>query len=138
VLGYPDRPRPAFGDQDADDVPGDGREGAVVEHGGTPLEQPPLLQLRGPAGPAELVVPPPPHRPDDEDAQRAVPQRHPQEHLPAAAVAHRKASRYSGGANGSRPTSSAGGPDSHRRRTSAWSGRRSAGSPAQTPSTTSA
>src|SRR5439155_17138436 len=54
------RPGPRLRDQDADHVPGDGRERAVVEQRATPLEQAPLLQLGGAAGPAELIVPPPP------------------------------------------------------------------------------
>src|SRR6185437_14220046 len=137
-LGDADGAGPALGDQHADHVPGDGAEGAVVEDRGAPLEQAAFLELCGAAGPAELVVAPPPDMADDEDAQGEVGQRYPHEDLPRAGIAHREASRYSGGANGSRPTSSAGGPDSQRRRTSAWSGRRSAGSSAQTASTTSA
>src|SRR6185437_2880180 len=141
VLGDADRVGPAFRNQDADNVPGDGREGAVVEDGGAPFEQAPFLQLGGAAGPAELVVAPAPDVADDEDAERQVRQGHPYENLPGAAASHRGVSipvRYPGGANGSRPTSSAGGPCSQDRRTRAWSLRRRPGSCAQTASMTSA
>ena len=72
-------------------VPGSGRRsrarrwrrGAVVEQRGAPFEQAAFLQLGGAAGPAELVVPPPPDVPDDEYAERQVGQGHPHEELPA-------------------------------------------------------
>src|SRR5262249_9182549 len=87
---------PGLGDQDADDVAGDGREGAVVKDRRAPLEQPALLQLGGPAGPAELVVAPAPDVADDEHAERQVGQAHPQEDFEGAGIAHRRASRPAG------------------------------------------
>src|SRR5262249_45057475 len=68
---------PGLGDQDADDVAGDGRERAVVEDRRAPLEQPALLQLGGPAGPSELVVAPPPDVADDEHPESQVRQGQP-------------------------------------------------------------
>src|SRR5262245_33607610 len=87
---------PGLGDQDADDVAGDGREGAVVKDRRAPLEQPALLQLGGPAGPAELVLAPAPDVADNEHAERQVGQAHPQEGFEGAGIAHRRASRPAG------------------------------------------
>src|SRR5262249_35106147 len=131
VLRDPDRVRPGFGDQDAEDVPRDRGEGAVVEDRGAPLQQPPLLELGRTAGPAELRVPPPPDGPDGEDAERQVRQYDPPEDLqgahgrPSGLAGTPRSARWpvpvgavreSGGANGSRPASSAGGAGPHARR----------------------
>src|SRR5262249_6561304 len=84
VLRDPDRMRPGFRDQDAEDVSGDRGKGAVVEDRGAPFQQPPLLELGRAAGPAGLVVPPPPDGSDGEDDERQVWQYDPPEDLQGA------------------------------------------------------
>src|SRR6185437_1776987 len=133
-----------FRDEDAEHVPADGGEGGVVKQRGAPFEQPAFLELGGAAGPAELVVAPPPDVPDDEGDHRGVGQDDPPPEVPAA---HRGSPRLplrnSGGAKGatptgSSPTSSVGGPSVISRRTSAAWRAVSGGRPAQTASSTPA
>src|SRR5450755_5038071 len=88
----------------------DGRQRTVVKQRATPLEHPPLEQLGRAARPAELVAAVAPDVTEDEDRDRDVGDHHPQEDVGGA---HRGASTVgmtSGGANGSSPTSSCGGP----------------------------
>src|SRR5665647_1832990 len=106
VLGDPQPRGEGLRDEDAHHVTADGGERRIVEDRPAPLEHPTFLQLGGPAGPAELVVPPPPDVPDDEDAQREIGQRDPPEDVRGAHARTAFPPMYSGGANGSRPTSS--------------------------------
>src|SRR5690606_41424577 len=141
LLAGPQRPGPGGRDQDPERVPEDGGERAVVEQRPAPAQQPPLLRLRGPAGPAELVVPPPPHVPDHEDGQRQVRQDDPPQQVAGAHRGHGRVPpdvRYSGGANGSRPTRSCGGPPADTRRISARSRTPRPGSRSHTASTSAA
>src|SRR5207248_1307803 len=106
----PDRIGERCRDDQADDVPADGGQGAVVEHRTGPAEDAAVEQLGRAAGPVELVAAVAPPVPDDEHGERDVRNDDPQQEL---AGAHRLASVVgitSGGANGSRPTSSWGGP----------------------------
>src|SRR5690606_23894006 len=141
LLADPQRPGPGGRHQDPERVPEDGGERAVVEQRPAPAQQPPLLHLRGPAGPAELVVPPPPHVADHEDGQRQVREDDPPQQVTGAHPGHGRGPsdvRYSGGANGSRPPRPRGGPPADTRRMSARSRTPGAGSRAHTASTSAA
>ena len=110
VFVDPDRARRALRDQDPQHMAADRGERAVVKQRASPLEQSPLEQLGGAGGPSELVVAVAPDVAEDEDRDRDVRDHDPQEDV---AGAHRRASTVgmtSGGANGSSPTSSCGGP----------------------------
>src|SRR5579875_125154 len=157
VLGNSDRLRPPFGDENADDMPHDGGKGAVVEDRTAPLEEAAFLQLRRSARPAELVVPPTPDMADHENAECQVGEADPEKDLPSARVCHSEPPysrvttgageerlpgagvkpRYSGGANGSTPTSSCGGPSRRSRSTRTRSGRFNRGSNTVTASMSS-
>src|SRR4051794_459134 len=78
---------------------------AEVEQRRTQPQQPVLVELAGARRPAELVVAVAPDVPAGEDRNRDVRDDDPQQRV------HLRAPMYSGGANGSSPTSSAGGPD---------------------------
>jgi hypothetical protein len=68
-----------FGISQADDVPADGREGAVVEGRPGPAEDLLLEELRGAARPAELVGAVAPPGPDGERRDGGVGQDDPEE-----------------------------------------------------------
>src|SRR5665647_1762527 len=121
------------------DVTTEDEQDAEVEHRAAQAQQSALVELRRPCGPAELVVPVAPPVPDHEHGETDVGKDDPQEGVEAAGHAWAPLSAaallpmfapanvgvgnetgplepppgcgmYSGGANGARPTSSAGGP----------------------------
>src|SRR5215470_16896069 len=71
---------------------------------GSQTQQSILVQLAGTGGPTELVIVVAPYMTADEDRNRQVWNDDPQQGV------HRRPPMYSGGAKGSSPTSSAGGP----------------------------
>ena len=102
-----------LGDQDADDVACDGSESPVVKDRAAPLEPALFLKLGRAAGPTELVVAVAPDVADHEGGERQVREDHPPEQLEPADTAQRRVTprwMISGGAKGSRPTRSEGGP----------------------------
>ena len=105
-------------------------------------QQPVLVELGGPGGPAELVVAVAPEVADHERRQAHVRDDHPQERVHQRAPGNdgigsgarpvgRPAGLNSGVANGARPTSSSGGPSAASRRTASRSSPRSGGSVAR-------
>ena len=137
----PERVRPSYEDQGRLVLIDEDREQPEVEEQDR-RPQPPALQDLGRArGPAELVVPIAPHVPDDEDRHRHVGKDDPEEELdrphrpppggPQGEVARTGSCMTSGGAKGSSPTVSPGGPSRASRRSSASSSSSSGGSSRQ-------
>ncbi len=117
------RCRPRARHEDPEDVTADRGEDAEVEDRARVFQRPALEELSRPRPPAVLVGPVAPPGPDDEDRHRRVREDPVEEQR---ALAHDGTSRpptsgipapgsstgiTSGGANGSSPTSSAGGPE---------------------------
>src|SRR5581483_10615341 len=135
-LGGADRARRRLRDAHADEVAAHRRQGSVVKRGARPAEHAPVEQLRRAARPGELVAPVAPPVTDDEHGHRDVGKDDPEQDL---AGAHRRASLpgpIPGGAYGSSPTSSLGGPVAASRRARARSAADGSPSVRQTASRT--
>ena len=116
----------ARGTQDPEHVAGDRGQDAEVEERARPAQHPALEQLRRARAPAVLVAPVAPPEADDEDRQRRVGQDDVEQRLAAGhgaslppiigrAAPGPSSGITSGGAKGSSPTSSLGGPSAARR-----------------------
>src|SRR5680860_900120 len=150
-LGDADRLGPALGYAEPDDVAEEHADDPEVEQRATDPQQPVLVELRGPRGPAELVVAVPPEMAHHEDRETDVRDDHPQDLVhPGApgkvgmgnpdgvAPDEGVAGLNCGVAKGARPTSSSGGPSAARRRTASRSSPRRCGSVEVTASITPA
>ena len=148
VLADPDRVGPRLRHQQADDVAADDAEHPEVEQRAADPQQPVLVELGGPGGPAELVVAvaPPGDRPrrssgtgrgrrrrGTRSSAGSWERRHGQQGGRGAAPVAAPGLNC-GLANGASPTSSSGGPSAASRRTASRSSPRSGGSVAVTAS----
>ena len=147
-LGDPDRLGPRLRDAQPDDVADEDAEDAEVEQRAADAQQPVLVELRGPGGPAELVVAVAPasgrrrrrsgrrrERPPTGARSSAAPPGNDGIGSGSPAVRPSPPARAElGVANGARPTSSSGGPSAASRRTASRSSPRSGGSVAHTAS----
>src|SRR5690606_40375742 len=138
---------PALRDEQPADVAQQDQQDAEVEQGAADAQQPPLVELGGAGGPAELVVAVAPDVAEDEHGEADVRQDDPQQDAAGAGLdgqgqrvggsGHRGppaggTGGNCGGAEGSRPTCASGGPSAARRATASRSSPAGAGRVAET------